>query len=140
MTEQTFSKALTANDTGASGGHQAGIHIPKSQKELVGFLPWLDPAIKNPDAWLECEDETGQRWRFRYIHYNNSLHDPAGTRDEYRLTHMTGYMRALRARPGDVLSISGEPGAGRLRLKLEALTRVEQAPQPIRLKGWQRVF
>lgn len=139
MTEQTFSKLLTANDTGASGAHQAGIHIPKSQKELIDFLPPLDPAIKNPDAWLECEDETGQSWRFRYIHYNNRLHDSGGTRDEYRLTHMTGYLRAVGARPGDLLSISGEPRSGLLRIKLESHTEQEHQPRRIRLKGWQRV-
>lgn len=139
MTEQTFSKVLTANDTGESGSHQAGIHIPKSQEELIAFLPWLDSALKNPDVWLECEDETGQPWRFRYIYYNNSLHDPGGTRDEYRLTHMTGFIRASGASAGDALSITGEPGSGRLKLKVERQEQDEHQPRRIRLKGWHRV-
>lgn len=138
MTEQSFIKELTANDTGASGGHQAGIHIPKSQRDLIAFLPPLDPAARNPDAWLECTDESGQLWRFRYVYYNNSRHDPDGTRDEYRMTHMTGYLRAAGARPGDLLAISGVPGSGRLHLKVTS-NGEPNAPQRIRLRGWQRV-
>lgn len=143
MADQTFSKVLTANDTGQSGGHQAGIHVPRSQGDLIAFLPPLDPATKNPDAWLDCEDETGQSWRFRYIYYNNCLHDPGGTRDEYRITHMTAFMRATGAQPGDVLTISGEPRTGFLRLivrKGEGQGSAESGPRRVRLKGWHRVY
>lgn len=143
MTEQTFSKVLTANDTGRSGAHQAGIHVPRSQGDLISFLPPLDPAIKNPDAWLECEDETGQSWRFRYIYYNNCMHDEGGTRDEYRITHMTAFMRATGAEPGDVLTITGERQTGRLRLRVEkgeSESPAETGPRPVRLKGWHRVY
>lgn len=139
MTEQTFSKLLTVNDTGQSGSHQAGIHIPKSEKDLIAFLPRLDSAVKNPDVWLECVDDTGQNWRFRYIHYNNRLHDPEGTRDEYRLTHMTGFLRAAGAIAGDVLSIAGEPGSGRLRLKIIRANEAIEEPRRVRLRGWHRV-
>lgn len=143
MTEQTFSKVLTANDTGQSGSHQAGIHVPRSQEDLIDFLPALDPATKNPDVWLECVDETGQPWRFRYIYYNNSLHDPQGTRDEYRITHMTAFMRATEAQPGDALTITGEPGTGRLHLRVakeEHKGPQETGPRRIRLRGWHRVY
>jgi hypothetical protein len=47
MSIQTYEKQLTANDTGETGAHQAGIHIPKSQKDLLSFLPPLD-ASKEP--------------------------------------------------------------------------------------------
>ena len=56
MTEQIFEKELTANDVGEAGGHQAGMHIPKSQKELIKFLPKLGTSLKNPDMWLSCSD------------------------------------------------------------------------------------
>jgi hypothetical protein len=142
MTEQQFEKALTANDTGESGGHQAGIHIPKSQKDLLEFLPPLDASVKNPSTWLSCVDEADQEWQFRYIHYNNRLHDEGGTRDEYRVTHMTSFFRAVGARSGDILVIAGEPRTGRLRIRVRSPTvdgAVAGAPARIRLKGWRRV-
>lgn len=138
MSEQRFEKTLTANDTGHSGGHQAGIHIPKSQTDLIAFLPPLDAAIKNPDAWLSAIDQHGNEWSLRYIHYNNRLHDAAGTRDEFRITHMTSYFRAEGAVPGDMLVIGGRPGTGRISI---AVVRQDADPEPRRVKltGWRRV-
>ena len=143
MSSQTYEKPLTANDTGETGGHQAGIHIPKSQTDLIALLPFLDPAQKNPDAWLEMTDETGVTWRFRYIYYNNRLHDEGGTRDEYRITHMTKFFRAVGATEGDVLVLTGSPGS----LTYSVSVRKDESPQGeeagtpvrVRLKGWRRV-
>lgn len=142
MTEQSFSKILTANDTGASGGHQAGIHIPKTQTDLISFLPELDAGVKNPSVWLVCHDDAGGTWEFRYIFYNNKLHDPDGTRNEYRVTHMTAFMRSVGARPGQIITISGSPRSGILNLRVSAAEdeRADDAPRRIRLKGWQRVY
>lgn len=143
MSYQTYEKPLTANDAGETGGHQAGIHIPKSQTDLLALLPFLDPAKKNPDAWLELTDDTGVMWRFRYIYYNNRLHDEGGTRDEYRITHMTKFLRAVGATEGDVLVLTGSPG----NLTYSVSVRKDKPPQGvatgtsvrIRLKGWRRV-
>ncbi|MFQ3895496.1 EcoRII N-terminal effector-binding domain-containing protein [Sphingobium sp. R-7] len=143
MSKQTYEKMLTANDTGETGGHQAGIHIPKSQTELLALLPYLDPEQKNPDAWLEMTDDTDVVWQFRYIYYNNRLHDEGGTRDEYRITHMTKFFRAVGAAEGDVLVLSGSPGS----LKYSIFVRKAghdlkpQSGKPVRvqLKGWRRV-
>ena len=142
MTEQSFSKVLTANDTGASGGHQAGIHIPKTQRELIAFLPELDPETKNPSVWLDCTDDAGGNWQFRYIYYNNKLHDPEGTRNEYRITHMTAFMRSVGARPGQVITISGVPRSGVLTLAVSDAGHQADGhmPRRIRLKGWHRVY
>ena len=142
MSDQRFEKPLTANDTGETGGHQAGIHIPKSQADLIAFLPPLDPSIKNPDAWLTCIDESGEVWSFRYIYYNNRFHDIKGTRDEYRITHMTKFFRAVGASEGDVFSIAGRPGE--LRFQIRVISAPQQPAEAlpgarIRLKGWRRV-
>jgi hypothetical protein len=139
MSEQQFEKVLTANDTGRSGGHQAGIHIPKGQRDLLAFLPPLDRVEKNPSVWLSAEDEGGGAWQFRYIHYNNRLHDEGGTRDEFRITHMTGYFRASGAEPGDILVIRGEPGSGHLRLEIRRDDAGTPLPNRVRLRGWRRV-
>lgn len=144
MTIQTYEKELTANDTGETGAHQAGVHIPKSQTDLLSFLPCLDRSTKNPDAWLEMKDDTGDVWRFRYIYYNNSFHDPGGTRDEFRITHMTGFFRSVGASAGDTLVLSGKPGSWRydvsVRKTREATEAESSVPIRVRLRGWQRVF
>lgn len=142
MSEQAFSKALTANDTGASGTHQAGMHIPKTQTDLIAFLPQLEGGTKNPSAWLTCSDEAGRSWRFRYIYYNNQLHDAGGTRNEYRITHMTGFMRAVDAQPGDIMTMTGAPGSGIIHIRIDSIGKSETDDQPrrVRLAGWNRMY
>ncbi|HHT8834793.1 EcoRII N-terminal effector-binding domain-containing protein [Burkholderia cenocepacia] len=107
---RTFCKTLSANDVGATGAHQAGILVPKSEQELLDFLPQLDSAVKNPDAWIECVDEAGMHHRFRFVYYNNRLHDATGTRNEYRITYMTRYFKAAGASEGDTFEISRSDG------------------------------
>lgn len=138
MTEQQYEKILTANDTGHSGGHQAGIHIPKSQKDLIALLPPLDADTKNPSAWITAVDEQQVKWQFRYIYYNNRLHDTGGTRDEFRITHMTSYFRAAGANPGDILIIRGQPGTGRISIAIRGSGSASE-PRRVRLRGWRRV-
>lgn len=146
MTRTTFSKTLSANDVGKTGGHQAGILIPKSEVELLAFLPWLDPAIKNPDAWIECMDEDGVTRRFRFVYYNNKLHDPAGTRNEYRITHMTGYFRDVAAHEGDVIEISRNKDSSYYAISIIRLppigAGIQEEHQVYRIKiksDWRRV-
>lgn len=143
MTNQEFEKTLTANDTGETGGHQAGIHIPKSQTDLIALLPFLDPSKKNPDAWLEMVDDTGITWRFRYIYYNNQLHDEGGTRNEYRITHMTKFFRAVGAKNGDVLILEGTLGEQAYKISVRkagnVLSGQSSALGRVRLRGWRRV-
>lgn len=139
MNRQTYEKPLTANDTGETGGHQAGVHIPKSQTDLLNFLPYLDPGQKNPDAWLEMTDDNGVTWRFRYIYYNNRLHDEGGTRNEYRITHMTGFFRAVGAVAGDTLILTGMPGSSDYSIEVRKEVSEPGPPALIRLRGWRRV-
>lgn len=138
MTEVTFSKILSANDTGLTGGHQAGILVPKGDRELLAFFPTLDPALENPDTWLDVTDEDGQRRRLRWVYYNKKLHG-TGTRNEYRITYLTRYL--LAARPGDALVFSGEPGSGRYRIRLDRSAPAAETGPPgvIALAGWRRV-
>lgn len=145
MMDRTFRKTLSANDVGATGAHQAGVLIPKTEAELLAFLPRLNPAVKNPDAWIECLDEDGETRRFRFVYYNNKLHDPNGTRNEYRITHMTGYFRNMGARERDIFEISKSECGTRYRIRIVSQLEQKTAPeeaQSIRIKirtGWQRV-
>lgn len=139
MTEQRFEKLLTANDTGHSKSHQAGIHVPKTQTDLIAFLPPLDAGELNPSVWLEAIDAEGNPWRLRYIHYNNRLHSPGGTRNEYRITHFTACLRAAGAEPGDTLVIAGTPGSGRIRIEVHRQAAAQPEARIVRLQGWRRV-
>jgi hypothetical protein len=144
MTNKTFSKTLSANDVGATGGHQGGILVPKSEAELLAFLPQLDRAIKNSDAWIECEDEGGTVRRFRFVYYNNKLHDENGTRNEYRITYMTRYFREVGAREGDSLEISKNDGDTRYAIRVvrvqEERFAEEEGVYRIKISSaWRRV-
>lgn len=100
---KTISKTLSANDTGLTGGHQAGILIPK-EPELLGFFPPLDPAERNPRAHLTFGDDGGKAWELAFIYYNNGL--TGGTRNEYRLTRLTRFIREAGLQPGDEMSLN----------------------------------
>ena len=88
-----ITKTLSANDVGETGGHQAGILVPK-EREILSFFPSLNPRDKNPRVTLVFREPDGiTRWDFNFIYYNNRFF--GGTRNEYRLTCMTKYFRAL---------------------------------------------
>jgi signal peptidase I len=93
-------KELSGNDTGETGGHQAGMLIPKGG-DILAFFPSLDASIKNPRAIIDLVDETGREWSFNFIYYNNRLF--GGTRNEYRLTGMTEFIRAFNLKTGDTI-------------------------------------
>lgn len=145
MVKQAFSKVLSANDVGATGGHQGGILIPKSEGELLSFLPRLEPSVKNPDAWIECIDEDGVLRKFRFVYYNNKLHDSGGTRNEYRITYMTAYFRDKGAREGDVFEISKASHDGPYSIKVlqsQVLQAEPEDAQQVRIKiksAWRRI-
>lgn len=100
----TVRKTLSANDLGLTGSHQAGILVPKD-KDVLSFFPSLDKTIKNPRASLILRElGDGARREFNFIYYNGKLF--GGTRNEYRLTCMTGYLRECGARVGDEIVLS----------------------------------
>lgn len=98
MTEQTIAKILSANDSGETGTHQAGLLIPKRTR-ILSFFPTLDASRLNPRSHLQFEDDTGHLWEFAFIYYNNRFF--GGTRNEYRLTRMTKYIRESGLVTGD---------------------------------------
>lgn len=103
MSEQRIVKVLSANDTGDTGGHQAGILVPK-EPAILSFFPKLDPNSYNPRVHLRFVDEGGTFWEFAFIYYNNSFFN--GTRNEYRLTRMTKYIRQTGLVAGDEMILS----------------------------------
>lgn len=145
MMKKTFTKILSSNDVGKTGAHQGGILIPKTEAELLAILPPLNPKIKNPDAWIACLDELGVVRRFRFVYYNNKLHDEKGTRNEYRFTHMTRYFRDFGANEGDTFEISGGEDNFNYGIKIIRLPAAQSEPKEeeiTRIKitsSWRRV-
>jgi hypothetical protein len=142
MTGHVFSKVLSANDVGTTGGHQGGILIPKSETKLLAILPRLAPEIKNPDAWLDCVDDSNHALRFRFVYYNNKLHDETGTRNEFRVTHMTKWFRDNSAREGDEFRISQMSDGRRYSIKIihpDPEDKNDEDGVRIHLSGWRRI-
>jgi hypothetical protein len=91
---------LSPNDAGETNTHQAGILIPKNASVLA-FFPELDSTAYNPRAHLIFYDAEAQRWLFNFIYYNNASFGK--TRNEYRLTGLTKYIRANNLHSGDTI-------------------------------------
>ena len=98
MTATTFLKTLSANDVGTTGGHMGGILVPKEDGELLAFLPRLDSSEMNPSAWIDCQTPDGNTLRLRFVYYNNRMHASNGTRNEYRITYLTKFLRDANAK------------------------------------------
>ena len=98
--KQIVEKKLSPNDIGLTGSHQAGILVPK-RSELLSFFPTLDANLPNPRMTIRFNDDLDQTWKFNYIYYNNKLR--GGTRNEYRLTSMTAFLRETNATVDDIL-------------------------------------
>lgn len=77
--KKTFCKFLSANDTGLTGGHQAGIYISKPSIPIL----FNEPGIKgeNKEKWVKICWMDGNETDSRVIYYGR------GTRNEYRITN-----------------------------------------------------
>jgi hypothetical protein len=131
--KSTVEKVLSANDTGETGGHQAGLLIPKNIMTLE-FFPKLDPAVKNPRCAIDLRDAAGEEWTFNFIYYNNAFF--GGTRDEYRLTGMTGFIRHYSLKQGDSVIFNKPTGrfySINYRRKDEPLTKRSDGTKVLRL-------
>lgn len=98
--KSTIEKVLSANDTGETGGHQAGLFIPWNVVK-TDFFPKLDCSTKNPRCPIDLHDSAGEEWTFNFIYYNNAYF--GGTRNEYRLTCMTKFFQRHALKSGDTL-------------------------------------
>ncbi len=126
---KSISKKLSANDLGITGSHQAGILVPKSS-ELQQFFPELDPSLKNPRVTLTLREKgESLTWEFNYIYYNNKFF--GGTRNEFRLTCMTKFLRAISAKVDDVLIFEKDEN-GSLNISCE---RNGQSPSGLNNEG-----
>lgn len=76
--EIAFSKFITANDTGSTGGHQAGYHIHKHAWSL--FFDKPGEKGTNKDKMVTIKWQNDFETESRFIYYG------VGTRNEYRLT------------------------------------------------------
>jgi len=143
----SFAKVLTKNDTGETGGHQAGIAVPKANTELLSFFPFLNPREFNPDSWLYCTDIDGQEWEMRYIYYNGkTFNPPKSTRNEYRITHMTKFLTKWMAKTGDVVIFKKTSKENHFQISIrhesasnESLGTTEDNDLIV-LRGWSRIY
>lgn len=94
-----YSKFITPNDTGDTGGHQAGFHIHKNAWALLFDSPGEKGANKDKFVTIKWQDDFETSSRF--IYYG------VGTRNEYRLTRFgKGFPFLTENNVGDLLVLS----------------------------------
>jgi len=99
QSEIAFSKYITANDTGATGGHQSGFHIQKNAWKL--FFEEAGEKGANKDKYITIKWQDDIETSSRFIYYGT------GTRNEYRLTRFGKNFPFLQdENVGDLLVIS----------------------------------
>ncbi len=74
-----YCKFLSANDTGKTGGHQAGIYIAKPSIKILFAVPGKKG--ENKDKWVKVKWQNDFVTNTRFIYYGK------GTRNEYRITN-----------------------------------------------------
>lgn len=77
--QRAYCKFLSANDTGLTGGHQAGIYISKPSIPIL----FDEPGEKghNKEKWVKVKWQDGYETDTRFTYYGQ------GTRNEYRITN-----------------------------------------------------
>ena len=122
-----ITKVLSMNDTGETGGHQAGILIPRGG-DVLKFFPDLGCEEKNPRVSMYFIDQSGREWKLNFIYYNNKFFDEKGTRNEYRLTGMTAYFRENGLKAGDTVTLIHRPeGIDEILYKRNLATNVKMS-------------
>lgn len=95
----SFTKFITANDTGATGGHQAGFHIHKNAWQI--FFDTAGVKGSNKDKFITIKWQDDFETESRFIYYGT------GTRNEYRLTRFgRGFPYLQDENIGDLLVIA----------------------------------
>jgi hypothetical protein len=106
MTEQVavLTKKLSPNDLGITGGHQAGILVPRVDA-AISFFPRLDVDEFNPRVLVDFRDrDLGSTFRLNFIYYNGKTLGRS-SRNEHRLTGLTKYFRLHDAAVDDYLEL-----------------------------------
>lgn len=99
QSEVSFSKYITANDTGATGAHQAGFHVHKNSWSLFFNTPGEKGSNKDKFITIRWQDTFETQSRF--IYYGQ------GTRNEYRLTRFgKGFPFLTDENIGDLLVLT----------------------------------
>jgi hypothetical protein len=139
---QCYQKVLTPNDTGETGGHQAGIAVPKQDLELIAFFPKLATKTFNPDIWITCIDPDEQIWEMRFVFYNGkTFHPRKSTRNEYRITHMTKFFAKWNARSGDSVIFTSTKQEGNYRISIKKTPSEDSnTKKTVVLSGWKAVY
>jgi hypothetical protein len=134
--QTSFEKTLSANDTSKTGAHMGGILIPKTEHGLIALFPKLDAKEYNPSIFLNFKAPNGEIHKLRFVYYNNKLHGK-GTRNEYRLTYLTKFIRNSNAVPGDNFRLTKtEDGT----FEMEIVKKTQSTPSKvIKLRGWNQV-
>ena len=132
-----YIKTMSGTDCGHTRTHQAGMLVPKKDPNLLNFLPRLDLSIENPEATFSCVDPVGKKWQFRYIYYNKKLFG-TGTRNEYRITGMTKFIKKFEIQPGDELIFSLQ-SQGLYAVEINHKDMGEDLGTVV-LRGWRQVF
>ena len=135
MKPKCISKVLSSNDTGETGGHQAGMLIPKGG-EILEFFPALNGDETNPRTYLYFIDDVNKRWKFNFIYYNNKFF--GGTRNEYRLTGMTAYIRQNNLKTGDTIVLSRDD-TGILSIRFERQNSTSSSTPKLVITGTWKV-
>lgn len=132
----SFEKILSANDIGITGAHMGGIVIPRKKTGLIDLFPKLDPSVYNPSIFLDFKGPDGATHKLRFVYYNNKLHQK-GTRNEYRLTYLTDFLRSWNADTGDAFRITRHETG---QLDMEVIKKpTAKSSSVIKLSGWNRV-
>ena len=101
--ECAYTKFITPNDTGTTGGHQGGFHIHKDAWQLFFDTPGVKGA--NKDEWLTIT------WQGDFTTESRAIYYGVGTRNEYRLTRFgRSFPYLTDDNVGDLLVLCRMPG------------------------------
>jgi hypothetical protein len=134
MSERRIVKVLSLNDTGETGGHQSGILVP-IQPEILAFFPILNPNEYNPRCHINFLDDDGVFWELAFIYYNNKYFN--GTRNEYRLTRMTKYIRQSGLVVGDEIVLSNDGSRYRISFNRRSMNSKSKSGALKLGSGWR---
>lgn len=108
MPVASYTKRLSATDTGEARTHQSGILLPVAAGARL--FPHL---VARGGGWFDCEDQDGRGYTLRFFHRAKA--------SESRITHTASLISRYLLRAGDTFTISAPEADGKpYRIVLEA--------------------